>query len=65
MRMNYRNSRESANETEENETKLFYVHNDIIFITEHVCIDQKEPLEIIQCCVDVGENLQETVIASR
>jgi hypothetical protein len=63
--MNTRNTQEKAKDTKESKPKLYYVHNDIIFITEYVSIDQKEPLEIIQCYVDVGEDKREVVMASR
>jgi hypothetical protein len=63
--MNTRNNQEKEKNPEENAPKLYYVHNDIVFITEYVSIDQEEPLEIIQCCVDVKEDLRKAVIASR
>lgn len=45
------------------EPKLYYVYNNVIFIAEHVNIDQKEPLEIIQCCVDTEDSLREKIIS--
>jgi hypothetical protein len=45
------------------EPKSYYVYNNVIFITEHVNIDQSEPIEIIQCAVDMENNLNEKIIS--
>jgi hypothetical protein len=54
-----------ADDQEESEPKLYYVHNDIVFIAEYVSIDSDEPLEIIQCHVDVGEEHRKIAVATR
>jgi hypothetical protein len=56
---------DSEQDTEEDKQKPYSVHNDIIFITEYVAIDQEEPIEIIQCYGDIGEGQAEIVLATR
>jgi hypothetical protein len=63
--MSTSNPPEKSEDPEESEPKEYYVHNDIVFIAEYVSIDTDEPLEIIQCCVDVKEEPRKAAMAIR
>ena len=63
--MNHTANKDSEKNDKDIGPKVYYVHNDIVFITEYVAIDSDEPLEIIQCCLDVGEDLRKNAIAIR
>jgi hypothetical protein len=57
---------QKKNEAEEqSEPKEYYVHNDIVFIAGYVTIDSEEPLEIIQCYVDVEKESRKALVTAR